>query len=183
MPKVIENIEEKIFDAAIKLFGERGYENVDMKAIAKESNIAVGTLYNYYSNKKDLYIRVLETSWEGTFNKIKKISNSIKNDLNKLGEIIECLYYDIKARKGLGHYFIKGNFESKDKEELNADKIVKKIVLSLYEENNTIKEKDELEVEKLVYILLCTIVLLVNKYSTEDKENVEILMKIVNNFI
>ncbi|MBX7362623.1 TetR/AcrR family transcriptional regulator [Clostridium chauvoei] len=95
MPKVIENLQEKIFDAAIKLFGEKGYENVDMKAIAKESNIAVGTLYNYYSNKRGLYIKVLESSWEGTFNKLQKIVISDLSDREKINKIVEYLYYDI----------------------------------------------------------------------------------------
>lgn len=53
MPKIIKNLEEKIFNNAQKLFCENGYENVDMKTIAENCSIAVGTLYNYFPNKKN----------------------------------------------------------------------------------------------------------------------------------
>ena len=46
MPKIIKNLEENIFNAAFELFSEYGYQDVDMKMIAKKVGIAVGTLYN-----------------------------------------------------------------------------------------------------------------------------------------
>ncbi|ATD55162.1 TetR/AcrR family transcriptional regulator [Clostridium chauvoei] len=183
MPKVIENLQEKIFDAAIKLFGEKGYENVDMKAIAKESNIAVGTLYNYYSNKRGLYIKVLESSWEGTFNKLQKIVISDLSDREKINKIVEYLYYDIKDRKGLGNYFITGDFLPKEKAEINTDKIVQNILIFLKENNTMLKNREKEELEKLIYMILCTIVLLVNKYGDKDKENLNALKKLLDSFV
>ncbi len=46
---------EKIKKVAIKLFSEKGYHNVSTNEIAKNASISIGTLYNYFSDKKAIY--------------------------------------------------------------------------------------------------------------------------------
>ncbi len=46
---------KEILQTALKLFSERGFHNVSMHEIAKESEFAVGTLYKFFKNKEDLY--------------------------------------------------------------------------------------------------------------------------------
>jgi AcrR family transcriptional regulator len=41
--------------AALELFSEKGYHNVTMQEIAVQAEFAVGTLYNFFQNKEDLY--------------------------------------------------------------------------------------------------------------------------------
>jgi AcrR family transcriptional regulator len=62
--KILEKInkEEKrlmIIDASEKLFFEKNYEDTTMTEIAKNAGIAKGTLYLYFSSKKDLYFSVV----------------------------------------------------------------------------------------------------------------------------
>ena len=47
-----------IIDAAEKLFFSRGYENVTMDDVAKEVELARGTLYLYFKNKDDIYLAI-----------------------------------------------------------------------------------------------------------------------------
>ncbi|NLM98223.1 MAG: TetR/AcrR family transcriptional regulator, partial [Halanaerobiaceae bacterium] len=60
MPKIIKNLDEKINNTALYLFSTRGYNQVTMKLIADETGVAVGTLYNYYTNKMNLFISVFK---------------------------------------------------------------------------------------------------------------------------
>lgn len=48
----------EITDAAEKLIFSRGYENVTMDNIARETELARGTLYLYFKNKDDIYIAI-----------------------------------------------------------------------------------------------------------------------------
>jgi len=67
VPKNIENLSEKIRNKSFEIFMKRGYENTDMRYIAKELNIAVGTLYNYYPSKKVLFnecTKLFETGYK-----------------------------------------------------------------------------------------------------------------------
>jgi AcrR family transcriptional regulator len=52
-----ERRRDEIIDAAAKLFS-KGYENVTMEDIAKETELARSTLYLYFKNKDDIYIAV-----------------------------------------------------------------------------------------------------------------------------
>lgn len=49
---------EKIVTSAIKLFSEKGIKATTTKNIAKRSNVAEGTLYRHFKNKKDLAVRI-----------------------------------------------------------------------------------------------------------------------------
>lgn len=44
----------EILEAATKIFSEKGFENSRTSDIAKEANIAEGTIFRYYKTKKDL---------------------------------------------------------------------------------------------------------------------------------
>lgn len=58
--KSADERKKQILDAAFKLFSEHNYHVIVMEDIAKECNIARTTLYEYYSNKEDILIAMLE---------------------------------------------------------------------------------------------------------------------------
>ena len=107
MPKIIHNLNERIEQAAMELFNSYDYNQVDMKMIAQKCNIAVGTLYNYYPNKKQLFIHVLEESWSTTSHSLDEIYEMPLLPEEKLSRSIEVLYDDIHGRKGMGKLIYK----------------------------------------------------------------------------
>lgn len=58
MPKIIPDLHNRILDAASNLFSSIGYANTDMKTLSKDLCISVGTLYNYFPSKPDLFLAV-----------------------------------------------------------------------------------------------------------------------------
>lgn len=50
---------EKIVAAAYKLFNEQGYHNITTADIAKEAGVATGSIYSYFTDKKDIFIEIL----------------------------------------------------------------------------------------------------------------------------
>ncbi len=52
----------KIFDAALRVFGERGFYNATMDDIAQASQVAKGTLYRYFRSKDDLLEQLLRAT-------------------------------------------------------------------------------------------------------------------------
>jgi AcrR family transcriptional regulator len=49
----------QILKAALTVFSTRGYGESTMADIAREAGIGVGTIYNYYKNKYDLFISLI----------------------------------------------------------------------------------------------------------------------------
>jgi AcrR family transcriptional regulator len=56
--------EQKILDAALKVFAERGYKGATTKAIAEESGFSEFTLFRKFKSKKNLYEMVLIQNME-----------------------------------------------------------------------------------------------------------------------
>lgn len=51
---------DQIMSAAEKVFGKYGYEAATLEKIAKAAGITKGTIYLYFKNKKDLFIRMMQ---------------------------------------------------------------------------------------------------------------------------
>lgn len=74
----------RIFDAALKVFSERGFHAAKMDEIATISGVAKGTLYRHFKSKEDLLDQLLsETSDEI----VRELSTIFTGDGDVLGEI------------------------------------------------------------------------------------------------
>ncbi len=58
--KMAEETKERILEAALKLFSEKGYLGATTKEIARVSGISEVTLFRYFQSKEKLFISVLE---------------------------------------------------------------------------------------------------------------------------
>ena len=63
MPEVREPIKatsiekkQRIIDAGLKLFSEKGYYNTNTAEIAKAAKVSTGIVYQYFNDKKDILI-------------------------------------------------------------------------------------------------------------------------------
>jgi AcrR family transcriptional regulator len=51
-------------EAALKLFSSQGFGATSMRQIASESGLSVGNLYHHFSNKEEIFQRLLDQYWE-----------------------------------------------------------------------------------------------------------------------
>jgi len=58
--QVIEKREGQILKAALEVFIRKGYTAATIPEIAGSAGIAVGTIYNYYPGKRELFIAVIK---------------------------------------------------------------------------------------------------------------------------
>jgi AcrR family transcriptional regulator len=52
--------EQQILDAALTVFSEKGFATATTAEIAKAAGVAEGTIYNYFSSKRELFIAVIK---------------------------------------------------------------------------------------------------------------------------
>ncbi len=55
---------QRILDAALRVFAERGFYTAKVSEVAREAGVADGTIYLYFENKDDLLIRLFEDRME-----------------------------------------------------------------------------------------------------------------------
>jgi TetR/AcrR family fatty acid metabolism transcriptional regulator len=77
-----EDKHRKIIQAAIKVFARKGFYNARVSEIAREANVADGTIYLYFKNKDDILISLFEEE-------MIKIIKSMKDDLVKQKDPID----------------------------------------------------------------------------------------------
>lgn len=58
-PEVTQERRQQILDAAIQVFGRRGYHEATMQEIARSVGVSVGLIYQYYKDKEDLLYAVI----------------------------------------------------------------------------------------------------------------------------
>lgn len=63
---------QKIIDAAIKVFAKKGFYNSKVADVAKQAEVADGTIYLYFKNKDDLLISIFEHSMTYFFAEVKR---------------------------------------------------------------------------------------------------------------
>jgi AcrR family transcriptional regulator len=65
-----------IFEAAIKVFSEKGFEKTTVDEIANRAGIAKGTIYYNYGSKKNLFLSLIE---EG----IERLESAVKKEIDR----------------------------------------------------------------------------------------------------
>ncbi|RCW58725.1 TetR/AcrR family transcriptional regulator [Halanaerobium sp. ST460_2HS_T2] len=194
MPKIIENLEEEIARSSLKLFKKNPYQNVSMRRIASEAGIAVGTLYNYYSNKWELYIGVFEESWKETYQILSANCKNTDNDYLK--NYIEVLYSEMKEKKSIVRELFRyimndleiGEEEQKEKfkrirfPNVVINQIYELFIIILEKEFKVKLEKDDEDLYRLFAMLQTNIPLLQQNFKKE-KQNIDFLYDLICSFV
>lgn len=76
-----EEKRNRIIDAAIKEFANKGYKNASTNEIVKSANISKGLLFHYFGSKKNLFLFLFDYCMELNYNHIFKIIDKNEKDI------------------------------------------------------------------------------------------------------
>lgn len=63
MPKIIENLREKLLEEAKHQVMEQGYSTMTIRSVASACGVGVGTVYNYFPSKDMLVASFMLADW------------------------------------------------------------------------------------------------------------------------
>ena len=84
--------QKKIRDAAIKIFAENGYANAKMKTIAVAAGISVGSLYQYFDTKEEIFLDTIQTMKHELESVLMPLLSAEVPFLNKIETVLRTLY-------------------------------------------------------------------------------------------
>lgn len=87
-----ERRRSRIHTAAIELLEEKGFTETRMRDISEKAELAVGTLYNYYPSKHDLYMSILEEEYAELSSRSRKTIVRLVCTGNDLLEILMGIF-------------------------------------------------------------------------------------------
>ncbi|MFL8937647.1 TetR/AcrR family transcriptional regulator [Rossellomorea oryzaecorticis] len=96
--------QQKIVEAAIEMFAEKGYASTSTSQIAKKAGVAEGTIFRHYKTKKDLLLSIVSPTMA------KLIAPFVIRDINKVLDAKYERYEDfLKAMIMNRQEFLKDN--------------------------------------------------------------------------
>jgi AcrR family transcriptional regulator len=99
MARIIENPHQLILDTAKNILFTKGYSELSMRNVAKECDIAIGTIYNYFPTKRDLVVEMMSGYWRAYFAVFEGVVQEDIPFFLKLQTIFEELETFIKTFK------------------------------------------------------------------------------------
>ena len=111
---------ERILEAALTVFGEKGYHNATIAEIAEEAGIGKGTVYWYFSSKEELFAGMVDHGIGVLEGKLYTILSNQTLDFPKLLKLfvhtyLEFTYYHRHLARIFLHSVpgMRGGFEEK----------------------------------------------------------------------
>ena len=80
-----ERKRERMLEVAAELFSKKNYHEVMMDDVARLTDVAKGTVYNYFSSKEELYFTIMSS-------KLENLNSSLKNKIASEISIIDSLH-------------------------------------------------------------------------------------------
>ena len=84
-----ESSQNRLIEAGIRLFGKKGYYNINVYEIAKEAGFSVGTFYLYFPTKEDFLADIVRLIGHRTR---MFISLNLDHSLNRLEQELQGMY-------------------------------------------------------------------------------------------
>jgi hypothetical protein len=128
---------QQICDAAITVFGQKGFYNSTMDNVAESANISVGLIYKYFKDKEDLlYQSILDLLKEYAV-KIPEATEQLTNPSEKFHAAIHAYAKVIDSRKRaalLGYRSVHALGRERMKVIIDKEMEIKKIISSLVDQ-------------------------------------------------
>lgn len=110
----------KILEAAIRLFTRQGFHQTKLDEVAKQAEIAKGTLYLYFKSKEDLFVQCLVDGFEKSMSSTREAIASPESASVRLSKLLD-LQADLFRHNGpLIQQFIQQFIQSGAKMSSNA---------------------------------------------------------------
>ena len=91
MPKIIENLSEKLLAETRRQVMEVGYQAVNIRTIAKNCGVGVGTVYNYFPSKDAMIAGFLLSDWKQSLSQLQTKAETATNPDTVLYAVYEQL--------------------------------------------------------------------------------------------
>ena len=85
---------QRVVDGGLRLLRTRDYDKIQVKDVAEEANVALGTVYNYFSSKDHLFAEVL-IAWAATLG--PSISRNPLRGTNDAERLTEVFHRSVRA--------------------------------------------------------------------------------------
>jgi len=169
-------VPQKIINAAIDLFYERGYEGTSMRSVAQKVAITQAALYYHFRNKEEILYTIVDQFAKDMLLDLRSILLKKKDPIEKIKDTIKSQIFFIKTRRKE----VKISIEDKKflKSELHelikeSERATYRLYRSLIEELKTDGKLRQLDTNTATFGIIGMINWLYHWYKSEKRLTIE----------
>ncbi|RSK54703.1 TetR/AcrR family transcriptional regulator [Bacillus canaveralius] len=174
---------ERIINAAINEFAQKGYENSSTNEIVKKAGISKGLLFHYFTNKKGLYlflyghlvdilmnefVNVLDFHDRDIFTRIRNVIFHKAKLMNKYPDIFNFL---LSAQLETSHEFKSALDDSEHA-------LIQSTYAKLFDNIDTTRFKEGIDIDKAINMIMWTL----EGFSNQELAKIQLANKDINDF-
>lgn len=174
---------ERILNAAMKEFAQKGYKNASTNEIVKEANISKGLLFHYFNNKKDLFLFLYDYTVKIFMSEFFGKIDLNEKDIMKRCRQIALVKIELTKKNPEIYNFIRvANNEDSDEVKRDIERRNKEIITSsygkLFENIDTSKFKDGIDIKRAIDVIIWTM----EGFSARERERLKSLSSSQTNY-
>lgn len=89
-PEAVEAVRERILAETLSIINQDGYADLSMRKLARRLGFSAKTIYNYYSNKDELYLMALIKGFQELSEEFRAAYESSENPVEKLRAVVRA---------------------------------------------------------------------------------------------
>jgi AcrR family transcriptional regulator len=160
--------QQRILNAAMKEFAQKGFKNTSTEVIVKEADISKGALFYYFKNKKGLFLFLYDYALDILKDEILVKFNYEEKDIFERRKQAMLLKIEVLKKHPemydfLGAAYMEDSSEVKSELESRNKELMASGQGKLYEGIDTLKFKEGVDVKKAIEIISWTIEGFINK--------------------
>jgi len=98
----------EILTTAEKIFASKGFYDATMAEIANASGFAIGTLYQFFEGKENLYTTMVSEKLDRMYSEIRESVNREENVINKLEKLVNSHFHFVENNVDFCNLLIRG---------------------------------------------------------------------------
>lgn len=182
------NHKEVILSKAKEIAMNEGIIKINIRTVAKNSGIAIGTVYNYFPSRGALLIAVIEDFWEGALKNIDwrcLADNNFYDNLEKIYSVLHDYLHNFKENwlEQLALLKTQEKLIGRQKEDEYFQKMYSKIILLIDMDNNLQQYQwsQTISKENMAEFIFENMLIMLKKEKGDIKFFIELLKIIMSN--
>lgn len=101
-----------ILDAAVKIFAAKGFHNATVAEIAASSGFAIGTLYQFFASKEQLYSALLTEKLTAMYAAVRAAVGDVSDIVGKIEQLVASQFRFVEENAEFCSIFVRGDYLS-----------------------------------------------------------------------
>jgi AcrR family transcriptional regulator len=100
---------QEILDEAETIFAAKGFHAATMAEIAQQAGFAIGTLYQFFHGKEDLYVSMVIEKLQRMYQEIRDAVQAKEDTLQKIEALVSAYFLFVENNAGFCTFFVRSD--------------------------------------------------------------------------